>query len=111
MGIDFRILGPIEVAREIGPVRLGGPKQRAVLTILLLHAAGEKTVAAQDGSKAPVSIFVEETGKTGFAYLTDLASPKELAQVNPGDYVELTPEGGRLIAKDYKGLQSPRQRT
>lgn len=65
---------------------------------VLLHAAGERTVPAQEGSKAPVSIFVEETGKTGFAFLTDLASPKELAQVNPGDAVELTPEGNRLIA-------------
>jgi hypothetical protein len=65
---------------------------------MLLVAAGEKTVPAQEGSKAPVSIFVEETGKTGFAFLTDLATPRELAQVNPGDAVELTPEGGRLIA-------------
>jgi hypothetical protein len=65
---------------------------------MLLVAAGEKTVPANDGSKAPVSIFVEETGKTGFAMLMDLASPRELAQVNPGDSVELTPEGGRLVA-------------
>ena len=65
---------------------------------VLLHTAGEKTVPAQKGSKAPISIFVEETGKTGFAFLTDLASPKELAQVNPGDAVELTPERNRLIA-------------
>ena len=65
---------------------------------VLLNAAGEKTVPAQEGSKAPVSIFVEETGKTGFAFLTDLASPKELAQVNPGDAVELVPERSRLIA-------------
>jgi tetratricopeptide (TPR) repeat protein len=65
---------------------------------LLLVAAGEKTVAAQLGSKAPVGIFVEETGKTGFAYLTDLAGPRQLAQVNPGDAVELTPEGNRLVA-------------
>ena len=65
---------------------------------VLLVAAGEKTVPAQDGSKAPVGIFVEETGKTGFAFLTDLADPRQLAQVNPGDYVELTPEGNRLIA-------------
>jgi hypothetical protein len=65
---------------------------------MLLVAAGEKTVPAQAGSKAPVGIFVEETGKTGFAFLTDLASPRELAQVNPGDAVELTPEGNRLIA-------------
>jgi tetratricopeptide (TPR) repeat protein len=65
---------------------------------VLLVAAGEKTVPAQEGSKAPVSIFVEETGKTGFAFLTDLADPRQLAQVNPGDAVELTPEGNRLIA-------------
>src|SRR5512132_1122225 len=64
----------------------------------LLVAAGEKTVPAQDGSKAPVRIFVEETGKTGFAHLIDLADPKKLAQVNPGDAVELTAEGSRLIA-------------
>jgi len=64
----------------------------------LLVAAGEKTVSAKDGSKAPVRIFVEETGKTGFAHLLDLPDAKKLAQVNPGDTVELTPEGTRLIA-------------
>jgi len=65
---------------------------------MLMMAAGENTVAAKAGSKASVSIFVEETGKTGFAFLTDLADPRQLAQVNPGDAVELTPEGNRLIA-------------
>ena len=38
MGFDFRILGPIEVATEDGPIRLGGRRQRGVLAILLLHA-------------------------------------------------------------------------
>jgi hypothetical protein len=78
---------------------------------VLLAAAGEKTVPAMEGSKAPVSIFVEETGKTGFAFLTDLAHPRELAQVNPGDYVELTPEGKRLIATSNRvriGVVEPR---
>jgi tetratricopeptide (TPR) repeat protein len=65
---------------------------------VLLVEAGEKTVPAKPGSKAPVSIFVEETGKTGFAHLTNLARPAELAQVNPGDAVELMPDGNRLIA-------------
>ncbi len=65
---------------------------------VLLVEAGEKTVPAKPGSKAPVSIFVEETGKTGFAHLTNLARPQDLAQVNPGDAVELTPEGNRLVA-------------
>jgi hypothetical protein len=65
---------------------------------MLMVAAGDKTVPAQAGSKAPVGIFVEETGKTGFAFLTDLPDPRQLAQVNPGDAVDLTPEGNRLIA-------------
>ena len=64
----------------------------------LLVAAGEKTVAAQEGSKAPVRIFVEETGKTGFAHLIELPDAKKLAQVNPGDSVELSPEGNKLMA-------------
>jgi hypothetical protein len=45
-----------------------------------------------------VSLFVEETGKTGFAHLVDLASPADLAQVNPGDLVELAPAGPRVVA-------------
>ena len=38
MTVDFRVLGPIEVVVEAGAVKLGGPRQRAVLAILLLHA-------------------------------------------------------------------------
>jgi tetratricopeptide (TPR) repeat protein len=64
----------------------------------LLVAAGEKTVPAMEGSKAPVRIFVEETGKTGFAHLIELPDSKKLAQVNPGHSVELSPEGNRLMA-------------
>jgi tetratricopeptide (TPR) repeat protein len=66
---------------------------------MLMVDAGSKTVPAMEGSKAPVSIFVEETGKTGFAHLVDLADPVDLAQVNPGDFVELSPSGPRVIAK------------
>ena len=65
---------------------------------VLIVAAGERTVAAIEGSKAPTRIFVEETGKTGFAQVVDLADHRKLAQVNPGDAVELTPEGQRLVA-------------
>ena len=51
---------------------------------VLMVAAGEKTVPAQAGSKAPVSIFVEETGKTGFAFLTDLAARGSSPRSTPG---------------------------
>jgi DNA-binding SARP family transcriptional activator len=36
--LEFRILGPLEVLSDDRPVRLGGPKQRAALAILLLSA-------------------------------------------------------------------------
>ena len=36
--LEFRILGPLEVLDGDRPIRLGGPKQRAALAILLLNA-------------------------------------------------------------------------
>jgi DNA-binding SARP family transcriptional activator len=36
--LEFRLLGPLEVVAEEGAVRLGGPKRRATLVILLLNA-------------------------------------------------------------------------
>lgn len=43
--MDFRILGPVEVATGGKPLRLGGPRQRALLAYLLLHA--NEVVAAE----------------------------------------------------------------
>ena len=36
--MEFRLLGPLEVCRDGERLVLGGPKQRAVLAILVLHA-------------------------------------------------------------------------
>lgn len=36
--LEFRLLGPLEVAADGGLISLGGPRQRATLAILLLHA-------------------------------------------------------------------------
>src|SRR5204862_3309139 len=36
--VDFRILGPLEVRLGERVVALGGPRQRSVLAVLLLHA-------------------------------------------------------------------------
>jgi DNA-binding SARP family transcriptional activator len=38
IGTEFRILGPVEVLEEGRPLALGGPRQRALLALLLLHA-------------------------------------------------------------------------
>src|SRR5829696_6335719 len=37
-GIEFRILGPLEVHGRDGVVTVGGARQRALLAVLLLHA-------------------------------------------------------------------------
>src|ERR1700741_3708776 len=36
--MDFRLLGPVEVRADGEPVALGGPRQRALLAVLLLNA-------------------------------------------------------------------------
>jgi DNA-binding SARP family transcriptional activator len=36
--LEFRILGPLDVSSDQGPLKLGGSKQRALLTVLLLNA-------------------------------------------------------------------------
>jgi class 3 adenylate cyclase/DNA-binding SARP family transcriptional activator len=36
--VEFRILGPLEVAGDAGPLHLAGGKQKALLALLLLHA-------------------------------------------------------------------------
>ena len=36
--MEFRVLGPLELWDEGGEVSLGGPKPRALLAVLLLHA-------------------------------------------------------------------------
>jgi YVTN family beta-propeller protein len=36
--VEFQILGPLEVRSNDGPLPLGGPNQRALLALLLLHA-------------------------------------------------------------------------
>src|SRR5215208_6329414 len=110
-------LGELAVAREhyqaalaLDPTNRIAERNIGRLRMLMAEA-GKKTVPAQKGSKAAVSIFVEETGKTGFAHLVDLVDPKQLAQVNPGDAVELSPDGPRLAAKSngkHIGYVEPR---
>ena len=38
MALQFRVLGPLEVLVDGTPARLGGPRQRALLALLLVHA-------------------------------------------------------------------------
>src|SRR5215207_913099 len=55
--MEFRILGPLEVRRDGGPVALGGRKPRALLAVLLLRAnepvSAERLAGALWGEDAP----------------------------------------------------------
>jgi DNA-binding SARP family transcriptional activator len=71
--LEFRILGPLEVYADGHPVRLRGPRQRALLAILLLHAG--ETVStdrlidllwgetAPEGARKALSVRVSQLRK------------------------------------------------
>lgn len=59
---------------------------------------GKKKVANGRPEKAPAAHFIEEMGKTGHARLINLAAPRVLAPLSPGDGVELRVDGEQLVA-------------
>ena len=69
MSLEFRILGPLEVAGVTGPLRLGGPKQRGVLAILLLRA--NQVVPVDEIASA---IYGEDAPATAVAQIRDHVS-------------------------------------
>ena len=93
--LEFRVLGPLEVGADRGPLRLGGPKQRATLAILLLSAnrvvsidrladdlyAGDPPVTAVTQVQRQIS----ELRKT-------LGSPSSIGTRAPGYVIHLEPE-------------------
>jgi class 3 adenylate cyclase len=86
----FGILGPFEVADDRGrPVALGGPRQRAVLAILLLHANGvvprDRLIEELWGADAPATAI-----KTIQVYVSNLRKAI-------GDGVLLTRAGGYVL--------------
>src|SRR3954454_5880900 len=57
--MEFRLLGPVEVLADQGPVALGGTKPRAVLAVLLLNAtrrvSADRLAVALWGEEAPAA--------------------------------------------------------
>jgi DNA-binding SARP family transcriptional activator len=87
--LDFRILGPFEVLDGDRPVALGGPKQRALLVVLLLRrgevVSRERLIDELWGERPPAS-----AAKTVQVYVSNLR--KAL-----GDGVLLTRGQGYLL--------------
>src|SRR5215208_4416367 len=105
--MEFRILGPLEVTQDGVPLSPGGPKRRALLALLLLHANEPLTqpvlVDGLWGERPPetaakaLQVYVSQLRRVlGREVIRTLAGAYELA-VEPDDLDVLRVE--RLIAE------------
>src|SRR5262245_59120975 len=91
MGLEFGLLGPLEVRRDGSPVPLRGRRQRALLALLLLHA----------NEIVPSERLIEEL----FADATPAGAPNALhaavsrlrRQLDCADAVLVTRPGGYAV--------------
>src|SRR6059058_887753 len=91
---DFRILGPLEVCDETGPLLLGGQKQRAVLALLLLGAGRvvsvDRLVEALWGEQPPRTAG---TSLQNFiSQLRKLLGPDVVVTKPPGYLLRIRPD-------------------
>jgi DNA-binding SARP family transcriptional activator len=87
--LEFRILGPLEVANERGAVAIGAQKQRALLAVLLLHA---NEVVSVD--RLVESLWGEEPPRTAQTSLQNFVA--QLRKLLGPDVVETRPPGYRI---------------
>jgi DNA-binding SARP family transcriptional activator len=114
---DFRILGPLEVSDETGPLLLGGQKQRAVLTVLLLEAGRvvsvDRLVDALWGERPPrtavtsLQNFVSQLRKALGPEILETKPPGYRLNVRPG---ELDLDRFRAKVETARTAQPPQER-
>src|SRR5690349_16509499 len=89
---EFRVLGPLEVVADGESVRLGGPRPRALLGVLLVHAgqavAAERLIDQLWGDEPPAT--------AGTALLVHLSSLRKVL----GDRLVTAPSGYLLEAAE-----------
>jgi DNA-binding SARP family transcriptional activator len=86
---DFRILGPLEVSDETGPLLLGGLKQRAVLALLLLDAGRVVSV-----DRLVDALWGEQPPRTAVTSLQNFVS--QLRKTLGPEILETKPPGYRI---------------
>lgn len=111
--MEYRILGPVEVVTGDGPLALGGPKQRALLGVLLLNpgraVSTDRLAAALWGDEPPdtaVNILQGHVGDLRRLLDRDtlLTRPPgyllraEDGQIDAARFERLACEGRRLLA-------------
>ena len=107
MGLEFRVLGPLEALVDGLPARLGGPRQRALLAILLVHANEVVPVARLVdevwGDDPPVT--ADNVLQTYVSQLRKVLGREAIATRGRG-YVVAVADG----ALDLRVLRAPRER-
>src|SRR6059058_5975220 len=101
--MEFRILGPLEVLEEGERLPLGGPKQRALLAVLLLHAnevvAADRLIDALWGERAP-----ETVAHTLQVYVSQVRKALRSARDGAPESVLVTRPPGYLLRVDHHEL-------
>ena len=96
--LAYRILGPLEVVSPSGPIRLGGPRQRSVLAILLLDAnrvvSIDRLADELYGEAPPVSAVTQIHRQ--ISELRALLEP-DRAPGAAGAVIETRPPGYRIL--------------
>jgi predicted ATPase/DNA-binding SARP family transcriptional activator len=115
--VEFRILGPLEVRADDEAVALGGPKPRALLAILLLHAnepvSAERLALALWGEDAPADAI--KTVQVHMSRLRKaLGDPDRVVTTSSGYRLRVEPDDldaerfERLIAAGRRELAAGR---
>ena len=103
--LEFRILGPLEVVGERGPIRLAGSRQRATLAILLLHAnrvvSVDRIVEDLYAEAAPVTAL-KQVQRQISELRKALGSPSAIETRSPGYVIHLSP--GQLDLSMFERL-------
>ncbi len=78
----------------------------------LSHLNTAEETPAEPKERVDLQFFIEETGKTGIAFLQELGSQAVLAKTTAGEPVQFRVEEGHLLAEtargEYLGLIEPR---
>jgi DNA-binding SARP family transcriptional activator len=123
--MEFRVLGPLEVWDDGGQVALGGPKPRALLALLLLHAnevvPADRLIDELWGEELPeraaaaLRIHVSRLRKALARGVVTFRAPGYLIRVEPDGldlyrFERLVEEGRGLLARDLAAHASERLR-
>src|SRR5712692_381981 len=104
MTVEFLVLGSVEVRTDGRALALGGPKQRALLALLLLNANGvvsrDRLIDALWGERAPAT--AQRSLDSYVSRLRTLLGPDRIERHPPGYLLRVGP--GELDLARFEGL-------